>query len=336
MRETKISIIIPVHNTEKNLSGCLDSVVGQTHQNLEIILVDNGSTDNSGVICDQYAAKDGRIKVIHKEEGGVSSARNAGLAAAAGEYIGWVDSDDWVEPDMFEYLLQNALQYGADITVCGWHEHHDGWSEVRNRESLVQLNTGQALWALLDDRGMIRNYLWNKLCRSGLFEKIHFPDGRRYEDIATVYRLFMRGQMVICLPEAKYHYQRYPGSLVDDKSLGAELDYFFAAKERFEVLSPAWPQYGALMMGQAINAAVKLWCIYFDNPRSERLKDAERMKQVSQFARAYGGEALRHMELGLSGRILVRLTSYASTWSFVLARCIDKLYLIKRGREGMK
>ena len=108
VRNAKISIIIPIYNREKSLKKCLDSVIRQTYENLEIILVDDSSQDNSGIICDDYANTDKRILVIHQQNAGVSAARNAGLAMVTGDYIGWVDSDDWIEPDMYECMLKNA------------------------------------------------------------------------------------------------------------------------------------------------------------------------------------------------------------------------------------
>ena len=137
MKEPKISVIVPVYKVEPYLRKCLDSIVNQTYRNLEIILVDDGSPDNCGAICDEYAAGDGRIRVIHQENGGVSSARNAGLSAVTGEWVGWVDSDDWIEPDMYEYLLKNALEQNADIAVCSHYEVHRetevfcGWTGVQ-------------------------------------------------------------------------------------------------------------------------------------------------------------------------------------------------------------
>lgn len=331
MKWAKISVIVPIHNTERYLSGCLNSITAQTYRNLEIILVDNGSTDGSGTICDKYAAKDGRIRVIHKQEGGVSSARNMGLAAATGDYIGWVDSDDWIESDMFEYLLKNVLRYKADIAVCGWYEHHEGRGEARSWQRPELLDTGQALGALLED-SMMGNYLWNKLWRAGLFEGIRFPKERRYEDVAVAYRLLAQAETVACLPEAKYHYRRHMGNLTGDKSLGAEIDYFLAVKERYEWLAPAWPQYEGRMEGQVVSAAVKLWSIYFDNPRSERVKNTERLKQAAQFTKAHRRGGLRNMELGLAGRILTRLTGYAAGWSFALAWWINFLLQLKQNR----
>ena len=117
-REPKISVIVPVYKVEPYLRKCLDSIINQTYRNLQIILVDDGSPDNCGAICDEYASKDSRIEVIHQENGGVSAARNAGLKLAAGDYIGWVDSDDWIEPDMYAYMLENMQKYEADIAVC--------------------------------------------------------------------------------------------------------------------------------------------------------------------------------------------------------------------------
>ena len=115
----KISVIVPVYKVEKYLDRCVESIVNQTYKNLEIILVDDGSPDNCPVMCDEWAEKDERIRVIHKENGGLADARNAGMNIATGDYIGFVDSDDWIEPNMYEVLLKNALKYDADISRCG-------------------------------------------------------------------------------------------------------------------------------------------------------------------------------------------------------------------------
>ncbi len=114
-----ISVIVPVYNVEPYLAGCLDSILSQTYRDLEILLIDDGSTDRGGTICDEYAAKDPRIRVFHTENRGLSAARNRGLDEAKGEYVGFVDSDDRIDPDMFEYLLEAAERTGADVTECG-------------------------------------------------------------------------------------------------------------------------------------------------------------------------------------------------------------------------
>lgn len=122
-----ISIIVPVYNVEKYLNKCIDSIINQTYKNIEIILVDDGSTDNSGKICDEYLLRDSRIKVIHKNNGGLSSARNEGINISSGEYIGFVDSDDWVEPNMYEEMYKKILYSNADIVDCGY------WKEYENK-----------------------------------------------------------------------------------------------------------------------------------------------------------------------------------------------------------
>ena len=153
-----ISVIVPVYNVAPYLTRCLDSIVMQTWQNLEIILVDDGSRDDSVGICDLYAARDARIRVIHKENGGLSSARNAGLDIAAGEYVGFVDSDDWIEPDMFEYLLQNAENYGADIATCGHVDEFNKSITVKTTEQVLLLDTEGSLRMLLEN-SIVNNVL---------------------------------------------------------------------------------------------------------------------------------------------------------------------------------
>ena len=136
----RISVIVPVYKVEPYLRKCLDSIVNQTYRNLEIILVDDGSPDNCGRICDEYAERDKRIRVIHQKNGGVSSARNEGLKIASGDWIGWVDSDDWIEPDMFEYLLENAKKSKADIAVCSRKEWYKDRCILRKWEKDILLN----------------------------------------------------------------------------------------------------------------------------------------------------------------------------------------------------
>ncbi len=118
MIEKKVSVIVPIYNAEKYLNKCLESIIGQTYKNLEIILVDDGSSDNSPTICDAWAQIDSRIRVIHKKNGGVSSARNAGIDLAQGDYIGFVDADDWIEPNMYEVLINNAVLINHPAVMC--------------------------------------------------------------------------------------------------------------------------------------------------------------------------------------------------------------------------
>lgn len=203
-----ISIVIPIYNVEKYIDRCLCSVLEQTYSNLEIILVDDGSKDNCAAICDRYAAKDERIKVIHKQNGGLSSARNAGIAIATGEYIGFVDSDDYIHPRMFEKLLAAAASENAEIAVC--HHYTERGKHLLIEDPIgdqTKVFTGkEALFELVEDVNM-KSYAWDKLYRLALFEGVRYPEGRNFEDIATTYKLFDKAERICQIPDFLYYYQ---------------------------------------------------------------------------------------------------------------------------------
>lgn len=331
MKTPTISVIVPVYNVEPYLRKCLDSIVNQTYRNLEIILVDDGSPDNCGAVCDEYAASDSRIKVIHKENGGVSSARNAGLAAATGEWIGWVDADDWIEPDMYGYMLDKVREYSADIAVCSRFEQYRGQCVFRGWEREQGLDTECALELLLKNDAM-QNFLWDKLWRRELFDGVVFPEGRTFEDIAVMHRLFMRARRVACLPEAKYFYLQHSGSIVDNKSLENRINYFRAARLRLDEMGGQWPQFRQLMEAQCAASAVSVWCSVCANPKAERQEFMPELKEISKFAKEHYRAALRHMSLGVTGRCVLRLTPYPAWWAFALARFFSWVYSLKHGR----
>lgn len=330
--ELKISIIVPIYNVEVYLRKCLDSIVNQTYKNLEIILVDDGSLDNCGRICDEYATNDERIKVIHKQNGGVSSARNAGLEIATGEYIGWVDSDDWIELDMFEYLVKNAQTYKADITVCSRIEQYETKSIFRGWQQVEIYNTEQALELLLQD-SLMQNYLWDKLWRRELFDGIAFPEGRTFEDVAIAHELFIKAKSIICLPEAKYNYWQRTNSIVYDNTLSNRIDHYIAAKLRYERMATEWPQFEQLLLSKCIASLVQVWCCYLFNPKEEQCKFRIQIEEMAAFAKVNYKAELQYMDLGLAGRMVLRLTPYAKWWAFALAGFISQLYKRKHGCE---
>ncbi|MBQ1930764.1 MAG: glycosyltransferase, partial [Lachnospiraceae bacterium] len=226
MSSSKISIIVPIYKVESYLRQCLDSILHQTYQNLEIILVDDGSPDGCGAICEEYAQKDSRIHVIHQANKGVSAARNTGLEAATGQWIGWVDPDDWIDADMFELLITEGEQQEKpmDIVICG------GYEEYRHRQVSFgwpcrqQLDRREALQGLLEDRYM-HNALYDKLWRRELYDGIRFPVGHTYEDLAVIYRLYERADRFLCLTDRKYHYRQHPYGIMGDSSLKNRLDH---------------------------------------------------------------------------------------------------------------
>ena len=214
-----VSIIIPIYNVEKYLHECVESIKNQTHKDIEIILVDDGSPDNCPAMCDEYAKNDKRIKVIHKENGGLSDARNAGLSAATGEYIAFIDSDDWVDEDYVEKLINGAISTGADIVVCNYRMIYEDRQEelpARHKSGSRVLTSERALEELVLGLGTYNVLAWNKLYSKKLFTEtgIIFPKGKINEDNYTTYKLYEASSSIAYIPDVLYNYRQRPGSIM--------------------------------------------------------------------------------------------------------------------------
>ncbi len=202
-----ISLIVPVYNVRNYLTTCLRSIVEQTYTNLEIILVDDGSTDGSSAICDEYARNDRRVRVIHLPHGGVSAARNAGLEAATGELLGFVDSDDFIDTDMYEYLHGLLVKHDADVAACTYLLEQEGRpSKIINNTGKLYVFSNKEIIRALVKNDLVKNYLWAKLFKRSLFEQLTFPVGRTYEDVAVLYKVFYKSRKVVLSCVSKYHY----------------------------------------------------------------------------------------------------------------------------------
>lgn len=219
----KISVIVPVYNAEKYLSRCVDSIIHQTFKELEIILVDDGSTDRSGEICDAYSKKDVRICVIHKENEGVSSARNIGLQLARGEYIGFVDSDDYIDPDMYMILVDRLISASADISICGISDLYAGKNFVKDDAEEIVVNTDHltALKMMLTGKNITASPC-TKLFRATLRKGIEFSEGIHYgEDALFFSHLILSAKRVVFTSRKLYFYYHRSGS-VTTKSYSAD------------------------------------------------------------------------------------------------------------------
>lgn len=218
MIEPLISVIVPIYKVEQYLDKCIDSIVNQTYKNLEIILVDDGSPDNCPQMCDEWAKKDDRIIVIHKENGGLSDARNAGLNIANGEYISFVDSDDWVDIQMYQVLYDAIIATKSDIASCGAKRI---WSDGRPSCELVEVNSDytleqeDAMAALITSNGLIQT-VWNKLYKRNVVNGIMYPVGLIHEDEFWSWRVISRAKRVAVLKESFYNYLQR-----DDSIMGA-------------------------------------------------------------------------------------------------------------------
>ena len=225
MEKDLISIIIPVYKVEKYLEKCIESVLKQTYTNLQVILVDDGSPDNCGKICDEYAKKDSRIEVIHKVNGGLSDARNVGIAKAKGKYIGFVDSDDYIKEDMYEILINLIKEYDADVSICNLYDVIEGKEYIRNKENgIKEYNRIDILKEVLLDKN-IQSYAWNKLYKKELFNEIKYPIGKKYEDIGTTFYIFEKCNKVVVTSEPEYYYLKRADSLVNNVIESTVLDY---------------------------------------------------------------------------------------------------------------
>lgn len=228
-----ISIIVPVYNTEEYLKTCLESLRLQTYKNLEFIIVNDGSTDKSLDICKKYVSIDNRFKLINQENKGRAAARNTGISKVSGEYIGFVDSDDWIEKDMFEHLYDTCIKTKSDIVQCSYFYHKNG--EILDMPSVPDsiCTRDEALELLFQDK-LVKNFLFNKLFKAELFEEITFPVGKNFEDVAVLYKVFAKANKIAFSSKPMYHYIISTGSVSHSKfKIKDKLDYLEAINEQY-------------------------------------------------------------------------------------------------------
>lgn len=233
-----ISVIVPVYNVESYLERCIDSIINQTYSNLEIILVNDGSTDSSGSICEQYSEKDSRIKVIHKKNGGLSDARNVGLDVATGEFISFIDSDDWVSRTMFSEMVEQFID-NVDIVGAKFIE-----SSGQIEQSLIN-DSGQVL--IFSGEAALKAHLngkyfyisvWNKLYRRELFEQLRFPVGRLAEDLYITHKLLIKSRQVAFIDKTVMYYFQREGSIMHRAGKKLIFDVYEGTKEQYQYLKP--------------------------------------------------------------------------------------------------
>ncbi len=241
-----VSVIVPIYKVEAYLEKCIKSIQNQTYTDLEIILVDDGSPDRCGAICDRYAEEDARIKVIHKENGGLSDARNKGLDIAAGEYILFVDSDDYIHPQMVEMLLEQLQTTDADIAVCRFKQVQEN-EEVRFEDFIsgrtegtsvkeLEVFEGQAIVENLQYKNLLTVVAWNKLYKAELFEKLRYPKGRIHEDEFLIHHILHLCKKTVYIETELYYYLQRTGSIMGEIKFEGVRDGWIAYEERLAFL----------------------------------------------------------------------------------------------------
>ena len=230
-----ISVIVPVYKVEKYIHRCVDSILGQTYADFELILVDDGSPDNCGAICDEYAAKDSRVVVIHQENGGLSAARNAGVdwafANSDSRWLSFVDSDDWIHPCFLERLLQAAQANNVKVSCCQFQRICDGDSPKADIEASVKLRRTEDIYCSEDG---INAYAVRFLYIKELFANIRFPVGRLYEDVFTTPKIIFQSDYVMEVEEELYYYFYRRDSLAHSDWSPAQLDIIAAYEENLQ------------------------------------------------------------------------------------------------------
>lgn len=303
--KTLISMIVPVYNVEKYLKKCVESIVAQTYQHLEIILVDDGSTDKSTEICDQYAREDTRIMVIHQKNSGVSAARNTGIACARGEFFSFIDGDDYVSPNMIEHLYSRIVQDCSDLAVCGYKKVDEEGNELEVAAIPDAVVSGsQAIRLHYKQTAGIMMIPCDKLYHRSLFDTVQFPVGKRCEDEATFYRILDLCDRVSILSDPLYFYVQHKDSFMAREYSVERLDGVEAFYDRYLFYRDHGERYQDLLQQEG---ALFVWLFYdvirHFHPTTKEEK--ERLNDIYRMARTMCSQS--EVDWSLRERIKLRL-----------------------------
>ncbi len=257
-KDALVSVIVPVYGVEDYLDECVESVVGQTHRNLEILLVDDGSPDRCPAMCDAWAAKDPRISVIHKPNGGLSDARNAGLARATGDYIYFIDSDDVAETDLVEHALAAADEHDADLVMFQFDTISENDAPLvsayrhNDFDEVMVMTPVDAIKAQV--RSQIDGYFWSFLAAAPIYRDhgFAFPRGRKIEDLARICNVIGESRRVVRIPEVLYHYRLRRGSITGGSAVRLTADWMKAADDREAYIVARYPELKQFMRLQQL------------------------------------------------------------------------------------
>ena len=281
--EDLVSIVVPVYNVELYLDKCIDSIVNQTYKNIEIILVDDGSNDSSGIKCDDWAKEDNRIKVIHKVNGGLSDARNVGIEYAKGKYITFIDSDDFIAKEYIEILLKHIVETNSDISICNplyYYEEKNkkivGKYKIKND---FIIGNGVEMTTKLMYQKYFDTSAWGKLYKTNLFtkNKIYYPKGKLYEDLATTYKVFLKANNIVFINKNLYYYRQRKSSIMGSKFNIKEMDYITNAETIITDLKKINPKLEKAAISRFISAN---FAIYRKIPNDKKFqKEVEQIKE---------------------------------------------------------
>ena len=291
MKKT-VSIIVPVYNVEKYIFECVDSLINQTYRDIEIILVDDASPDNCPQICEDYAQRDERIKVVHKPNGGLSDARNVGLDIATGGYVMFVDSDDYIVDNTVEQLMSIIEQSGASIAVCGYSADPAMLtSELNDKYSVI--TSKEAVKAILAEK-VLTTSASMKIYALELFDDVRFPVGKIYEDYATIYKVLHKSERVAYNSDKKYYYRPNPAGITGRKFYAKQLQYFEVSDQVMEFVLAEYPEFKRHVDNRAVHMAIH----FYKKISESAFDDEESIRFLVRFIRK---RIWRYMFSGYAG-----------------------------------
>lgn len=280
-----VSIMVPVYNVERYLPQCLDSILAQDYESLDILLVDDGSTDGCGAMCDAYATRDPRVHVLHTTNHGLAAARNTCLAHAQADLLLFVDADDWIEPNTVSTLVSTMLATESDMVCC---RYVDEWADdiVHPNVSLEPKTLeGEDIIAELLQNAAIDNVAWGKLCRRNVFSGISYPEGHAFEDIFTTHLVCRRVRKLTCVPDVLFHYRIRSSSISRTWSASNLIDRWLALSSRQADLPDVSVKLQTILLLSRILAAIRVWCWLATFSREERQAAKEEILAMCSFAR---------------------------------------------------
>ncbi|MGL5989242.1 glycosyltransferase family 2 protein [Cetobacterium sp.] len=300
----KISIIVPVYKVEPYLRKCIDSILAQTFKDFELILVDDGSPDSCGDICDEYAKKDKRIKVIHKKNGGQSSARNAGLDIAEGEYIGFVDSDDWIETDMYEILYNLCVANNCEISCISSKIIYPEKIIIRDSNELKKYTRDEAMKELI--RGKVFDeVVWTKLFKKQIMKGFRFKEGIKYEDTDFTYKIVYRCNSLVYLGKPVYNYLKREGSTMANALEEISIDHIYIYDEMFKFYKQKYPKYKDMVLLRIIDSGLPVLNNIIKN--SSYNKKKIKFNEVNKILNDYFFDFLKIKEINRNIKLLLIL-----------------------------
>ena len=316
MEKPLITIVVPVYNIENYLAKCVDSIMQQSYDDIDIILVNDGSTDSSGVLCDRFSDKDHRIRVIHKENGGLSDARNRGIDEAKGDYITFVDGDDFLDKEYVTSLYSCLKDNRADISVCEFcymTETGKVLNHPMNDNAIIKYNQREALSVLLMQKPF-SNSACGKLFKRCDFDDVRFPIGRIYEDTATIYKLFMKANIVAFVARAQYNYIRHNNSISKGAFKINQIDSMIFAEEMTECIEKSYPDLSGLCKCRLMDSYIGLI------QKMPREKYAETYNEIWRKIRMIRKEVLFSKEASRKRKLWAFLSYFGSS---VLVKAIN-------------